>query len=236
MKEIDLLEHFEEIERYLDGLMDEQERLDFEKRLAMDTGLSAAFSRHKQIYQALGDEEMIEFRKKLTKVVREEEKKSLGDSRMPRLNGWLWIAATLVLLAGLTFLANRLITERKVLKSEKIAHIHDEKQLDDEIFQLPAYYFDLKNMVVRGGEFQLLHPPDSLVLTRDMKVHFNFSTCHDTPLTFIVTDREGNTLKNMVVGRDNYFKIRLNWDPGIYVYQFRREEELVYLGVFFISE
>lgn len=236
MKEINLLKHFDEIERYLDGLMEEEERLNFEKQLQADAELSEAFDRHKSIYQALTDDEMLDFRRKLSRAMDEEDRNRTITGKLINPETWIWIAAGFIILFGLAFLLNRYIFDRQNISNERIAHVHDGKFLTEQKYQLSEFYFELKNMVVRGDAFRIIQPPDSLVLKREMKVHFNWITLESAPLTFILTDRNGIVLKSMSLQDQDSFKLRIDWEPGIYFYQFKKQEEILYLGVLFISE
>ena len=236
MKEINLLKHFDEIERYLDGLMDEEERLRFEKQLQTDAELSEAFDKHNSIYKALTDDEMIDFRRKLSRAMDDEDRTRKNFIRLNTPIIWMWIAAGFIILIGLSFLINRYILDRQSISNERLAHVHDGKFLTEQKYQLTEFYFELKKMVVRGEAFRLIHPPDSIVLRREMKVHFNWITQESTHLSFVLTDRNGNELQSLMLEHQDSFKLRMDWDPGIYFYQFKRQDELLYLGVLFISE
>lgn len=64
------------IEQFLNGEMDEGQARDFLKRLKEDRDLAAEYKFEKELLEAIGDEDTLELRRKLMKIMQESKKKT----------------------------------------------------------------------------------------------------------------------------------------------------------------
>jgi hypothetical protein len=65
------------IENYLEGKLDQAERLEFEEMLTHDKNFHEEIKLHKEVNEAIKDDELFLFREKLSKVVNDNIKKTL---------------------------------------------------------------------------------------------------------------------------------------------------------------
>lgn len=102
----------EEIDRYLNSELDEDERSSFENELTQNPDLAAELELHKEIAQALVEDDVMNLRDQLDgiseKVLRERRKERSFVARIPRSRiTAATIAASLILLIGITSLLKR---------------------------------------------------------------------------------------------------------------------------------
>ncbi len=88
---------FERIERYMQGEMTEQEKSAFEAEIATNPDLQREMEKHKELVDALKDQEILDFRRKIQTI--EGKEKAQARSLRKRL---MRFAAAIVLIIGLT--------------------------------------------------------------------------------------------------------------------------------------
>lgn len=93
------IERYEKIEDYLKGRLSEEDRRVFESQIETDDELAAEVELHRELIEATGDQEMIDFRQQLDTIA--EEVAPAGKSRGRGLWRTLLLAALLIV-TGLT--------------------------------------------------------------------------------------------------------------------------------------
>jgi hypothetical protein len=126
------------IERYLEGALDKQERIDFESRLEKDKQLRTELEEIRQIQELWGDAGEYEKTREMVSQILVQERNSSGsfNSRI------IYIAASIVLLIGISFFAYQKL--KTPSPATNLMASHDTVQQQEKTFELkkmtPASY------------------------------------------------------------------------------------------------
>jgi tetratricopeptide (TPR) repeat protein len=108
-------EIFEKIEEYIMNTLSQEERTVFEKEMDEDIELQLEVAKHRAIHNTLGDQDVLNFKEKLIRIsanIKEEKKKEETVASTFKFSSYWKIAATVIVLLGISSLIWRTTTTR----------------------------------------------------------------------------------------------------------------------------
>jgi hypothetical protein len=230
MKDMNQLEEFE---KYFSGLMQEEEKLSFEKRIRVDKDLNKDFRFYKELYDALKNEEAINLRKKLEKAERKYGQKSIHRKFLTGRNNLL-LAATLIILAGIVFLIILYRGNNILPQSEDYIAWVPGPDVSKE-FILPKTYYFFREMQVTDGALEVITPPDSSLILPGSQIQFRWKNNIENNMVFILSNWQ-DSIVHLEGIKGQGFTINSSLNRGIYYYRIMNNDNLKKLGVFIIDE
>jgi hypothetical protein len=221
------MKYFDEIEKYLNGEMDAAARKNFEQRLRQDPELRDAYKNHLEVYDAIKDRDLIDFREKLEKIGKAQQKKGRGKGK-PRnrmLLYWISGAAAMALLALVFYLVFGL----RLNHNKQFANEGD----GTRDINLPESYFELKRMLTRGQGSWL--PADSTIFSYGEKITFRFGVEPDSNLLVEIFKSPGARIYSEKTGSGPTISMMKPLEDGIYYYKVKRSDSLLYIGYFIVG-
>ena len=225
--------YFKLIEKYFNQQMDEKERADFEDQLMENDSLRAEYDEYKEIYEAIGDKEIIELRRSLKKIgekYKGDEDGNHGSGQI--VNGWFWIAALLIISISIISVTYMLVNSS--LTKQVLGFNIGSEIIRDRIYRLEPAYAEIIRYRVRSEDFHLESPRDSVVVERRSEIVFSWNTSIKETIFLDVLNKYGKVIFTTGVTGKNRYIFSKKIPQGIFVFRFRTLSDTIYTGLFYV--
>lgn len=216
------------LEKFFNDELNDAEKAEFEKSLTIDPGLNAAYREYLQILEALRDKESLDLRQKLNEIREESIRSGRGQRFLEQGNNWIWLAALLIVVICITFVASQLIETRR-LKAEyssiaKTEVITGFSELDKELVKFG----------MRNENFVLELPVDLPILNNHTQLCFEWREDSSSLLILDIINGSGKIIFSTKKGVTSPYCIRKKIPGGFYVFRFRNQTQAFYQGVIYL--
>ena len=220
--------YFEIIEKYLNGLMGEQEIRRFEQQLRSDPELAMEYGRHIEILDTIKDKERIELRTQLRQTWYDYKEKMGNRGNIFTQSRIYWVAATLLLLMSITLVVINLLGVDP-LHNSRLGFLHDRK------YSLTKECEEIYAVNTRISGFSLIQPSDSADFYKGQPIKFQWATDPERAIYMDILDRKGNIVISINKMPDCEYEYLLMENKGVYLYRFRDGNEVLKLGIFYVK-
>jgi hypothetical protein len=225
-------QHLKIFERYSNNEMDSREKAEFEERLRNDEVFLKDYEEYKEIYESIGDKEVIELRKQLKKIgggISKNKKRGPGGGLDRR---WFWLAAVFIVSLSIVSITYLWITSPMNSRFQGFGWLPE--KTDSLIYELDPTYKELLRYRVRSDEFNLDQPRDSLVVSRNSSIQFVWRSRISEPVYFDILNKNGKLVFSAGKPIESPFIFKEHLPRGIYVYRFRTPDITIHTGLFYI--
>ena len=225
--------YLKEIERYLNGEMGEDEKANFESELAHNPELSRDYKEHLEIYEAIGDKEVLELRQQLKRIHARLYRNKFGGREFISNNHWLLIAAGLLVLAG--FLGILLRVMKPVMSEEQfLSQLRTNSSSVMDPYRLMPVYRDLLELKTRSQDFNFVAPSDSTIFKSGQAIHFEWKTKSHHPSILEILNSQGHIVFSTEIQQGDQLIFHEKLKKGVFVFRLQSDNRTLYYGVFFI--
>jgi hypothetical protein len=219
-------------ERYFNQEMGEEEKIEFELRLETDSKFKSEYEEYKAIYDAIGDEEVIELRKQLKKLGEKHRDGRLGGRIIGNGNNWFWLAALLIV--SLSIISITYLWVSSPMTPQFLGLRNGSRAIQQEIYSLEPAYEELIRYRVRSEDFTLGQPRDSIVVKKKSDIRFEWTYHKDKELYFDVMNKSGIVVFSAGPGIQSPFLMTKNLPRGVFIYRFRTASQTLLTGLFYV--
>jgi hypothetical protein len=216
--------YLKQFEKYYNGEMEPAEKASFEELLSQNPELNAAYKEYLSIYEAIGDQEILDLRIKLKELRDERKRNNYGPDFMMRNRNWLWLAALITIIISFTVIVSLLIT--KVDWKDQAASEFKSIEINDH----NALNWELIKFSQRKTNFMLQSPKDSIFHNRKEPILFQWTVDSTDLLILDLIDWEGKIVYTSGKTVASPYVVKKKFREGVLVYRFRSETESYYLG------
>ncbi len=220
--------YFEIIEKYLNGLMSEQEIREFEQQLRSDPELAMEYGRHMEILNTIKDKERIELRSQLRHTWYDYKEKLENRGNIFRQSRIYWVAATLLLLMSISLV---------VIGLFGVDPLHKPKMgfLKDRKYSLTKECEEIYAVNTRQNGFSLIQPSDSADFYKGQPIKFQWATDPKRSVYMDILDRKGKIVISFNKMPDCEYEYLLMENRGVYLYRFRDGNDVLKQGIFYVK-
>jgi len=216
------------LEKYHNGEMEPSEKASFEESLTLNPELNAAYQEYLSIYEAIGDNETLDLRRKLKEIRNETNRNNNGTDFILRNRNWLWLAALITVIISFTVIVSLMIT--KVDWKEQSASGTNAI----EVYDYNGLNRELMKFTQRKTDFKLESPKDSVFHNRKEPIIFKWTVDTTSPLILDLIDWEGKIVFSSIKPVTSPYLVKKKFKEGVLAYRFRSETESYYLGFLFL--
>jgi hypothetical protein len=216
------------LEKYHNGEMEPSERAAFEESLAQNVELNAIYKEYFSIYEAIGDQETLDLRKKLRELRVEKNRNNSGTEFLIRNRNWVWLAALITVIISFTVVISLLIT--KVDWKEQSASGFNSIEESD----YNGLNRELMKFTERKTDFKLESPKDSVFHNQRDPILFKWTVDSTSPLILDLIDWEGKIVFSSGEPVTSPYVVKKKFHQGVLAFRFRSETESYYLGFLFL--
>ena len=221
-------DNLKQFEAYYNGDMEPDEKARFEALLKEDASLKADFDEYMEIYKAIGAKEIMDLRLKLKEIRDESFRGRPGLDFFNHRYNWVWVAALLTIILGLTVVIT-LLTTRPELNSKTAAGLEK-----IEVEEFSKLNHELMKYAQRNIDFNIDEPGERIFQGRKEPILFKWAVDSDEPLVLELIDWEGKIVYSSGKPVSSPFVVKSRFASGIFVYRFRTSTESFYLGLLFL--
>jgi hypothetical protein len=216
-------------EKYYNGQMSHEEKVDFDTLLSSDPELSAEFKEYLSIYDAISDQDTLDLRIKLREI-REENSKDRSTLDFFSFGyNWLWVAAILAIIVSFTTIISLLISDlemdKQIIAESMVVTSAPVSQLDRELSRFEQ----------RHSDFKLVSPLDPIIYRNVTPLEFRWTISAVDKLMIELIDKNGTIVYSSGRPVASPYKVRSKLPSGILLFRFRTENEAYHLGFLLIK-
>lgn len=216
------------LEKYHNGEMEPSEKASFEESLALNPDLNAAYQEYLSIYEAIGDDETLDLRRKLKELRNETNRNNNGTDFIMRNRNWIWLAALITVIISFTVIVSLMITKvdwkEQSASGSNAIDVYDYNGLNRELMKFTQ----------RKTDFKLESPKDSVFHNRKEPIIFKWTVDTTSPLILDLIDWEGKIVFSSGKPVTSPYLVKKKFKEGVLAYRFRSETESYYLGFLFL--
>lgn len=216
------------LEKYHNGEMEPSEKASFEESLTHNPELNAAYQVYLSIYEAIGDNETLDLRRKLKELRHGTNRDNNGTDFIMRNRNWLWLAALITVIISFTVIISLMITKtdwkEQSASGTNAIEVYDYNGLNRELMKFTQ----------RKTDFKLESPKDSVFHNRKEPIIFKWTVDTTSPLILDLIDWEGKIVFSSGKPVTSPYLVKKKFKEGVLAYRFRTETESYYLGFLFL--
>lgn len=215
-------------ERYYNQEMSEAEKEQFEQSLESDKELNSAFREYLSIYEAIGDLETLDLRKKLKDITDSGSDERRNSDFFKQGYNWFWMAALVIILVCITTLTY-LLFDRIEKREQFMAEYNIPVEIHSRGLENELTKFDQRNagLVVNA-------PGDTIFINREGPVVFSWYLGSYEPLILDLINQQGRVIYTSGTRVTSPHVVPGPLPGGMIVYRLRTEKEFYHMGFIFL--
>ena len=222
-------QQLELFEKYYNGEMPAEEKVQFEEQLEADDELKAAYQEYLGIYEALGDKDMMDLRAKLKEIREENVSKRKPRDFLSQGNNWMWLAALLVIIISITVITSLLVTQIGNTKPLIVTGYDVEKPHFGELDR------ELMKYAQRNSDFSLKEPDETVITRTRSPLRFEWTITGVDSLIIDLLDWNGKVIYTSGQPVSSPHVINKKLPYGIVIFRFRTDLYAYHAGIHFFK-